>query len=161
MFAHFRAPPDPEGIPVEFVMLGLIALLIFFMFRNGKKRQQAMQELRSGVVPGAEVILQPGIFATVEEIDEEQDRLTVRSGSSTFVVHRNMVAQLTPTFSETEESGPVAPDDDPAFGSRLAEPQNGIGEASAPIEPEQTDEDTRNARPDSDQGDTPGENRPA
>jgi preprotein translocase subunit YajC len=35
-------------------MFGLIAVLIFFMFSNGKKRQQAMQELQNGLRPGAD-----------------------------------------------------------------------------------------------------------
>lgn len=102
-------------------MLGLIALLIFFMFRNGKKRQKAMQELQAGLVPGAEVLIQPGIFAVVEDIDEDEPRVTVRSGTSTFVVHRNAVAQIiAPVESEdSDETEMLAPDDDPAFGEQF------------------------------------------
>ena len=139
-------------------MLGLIALLIFFMFRNGKKRQKAMQELQAGLVPGAEVILQPGIFATVEELDEDDQRLTVRSGTSTLVVHRNMVAQIVPEHIETEEPSALAPDDDPAFGERFSERTDDTAEtddASPDTAPRDTD------RPDSDSGDSPSDNRSA
>lgn len=104
-------------------MFGLIAVLIFFMFRNGKKRQAAMQELQNGLRPGAEVMLQSGIFGTIDSIDEAENRVTLLSGGSTIVVHRNAVSQIV-TPSEAPEAdvvgGELAPDDDPAFGERIA-----------------------------------------
>lgn len=107
--------------PITIVMFALIALLIFFMFRNGKKRQAAQQELQSSVRPGAEVMLQSGIFGTIDSIDEENNKVTLRSGSSTLVVHRNAVTQVvTPSDAPVEDAAPeLAPDDDPAFGERL------------------------------------------
>ena len=65
--------------PITLVMFGLIAVLIFFMFRNGKKRQQAQQEMQNSLGPGAEVMLQGGIFGTIESIDEENNRATLVS----------------------------------------------------------------------------------
>ncbi|WP_240422881.1 preprotein translocase subunit YajC [Leucobacter sp. wl10] len=109
--------------PITIVMFALIALLIFFMFRNGKKRQAAMQELQNGLRPGAEVMLQAGIFGTIDSIDEAENRVTLTSGGSTFVVHRNAVSQIV-TPSDAPEDEPadaaLAPDDDPAFGERVA-----------------------------------------
>ena len=119
--------------PISILMFGLIAVLIFFMFRNGKKRQAAMQQLQNGLRPGAEVMLQSGIFATVVSIDEEDNRLTVQSGTSTIVVHRNAVSQIvTPVDAPETKDAPVelAPDDDPAFGERIAEERATAGEAS-------------------------------
>lgn len=110
------------------VMLGLIVLMIFFMFRNGKKRQQAMQDMQSNMRPGAEVMLQSGIYGTVEEVDEEDNRVTVRSGTSTLVVHRNAVAQIIAP-ADSDEDFDIAPDDDPEFGERIAE-ANGDDEAT-------------------------------
>jgi len=104
-------------------MFGLIAVLIFFMFRNGKKRQAAMQELQSGLRPGAEVMLQSGIFGTIDSIDEAENRVTLLSGGSTIVVHRNAVTQIVTPSSAPETDAAdaeLAPDDDPAFGERVA-----------------------------------------
>ncbi|WP_244302816.1 preprotein translocase subunit YajC [Leucobacter coleopterorum] len=104
-------------------MFGLIAVLIFFMFRNGKKRQKAMQELQSGLRPGAEIMLQSGIYGTVVEINDEENRATIQSGSSTLVVHRNAISQIvTPVDAPADAvvSPDLAPDDDPAFGERIA-----------------------------------------
>lgn len=103
-------------------MFGLIAVLIFFMFRNGKKRQAAMQELQNGLRPGAEVMLQSGIFGTVDSIDEAENRVTLVSGGTTLVVHRNAVSQIVAPSEapEADAADELAPDDDPAFGQRLA-----------------------------------------
>lgn len=108
--------------PITILMFALIALLIFFMFRNGKKRQAAMQELQNGLRPGAEVMLQSGIFGTVDAVDEEDNKVTVRSGTSTFVVHRNAVSQIIAPVEAPEDAAgaDLAPDDDPAFGERVA-----------------------------------------
>ncbi|MFC5338349.1 preprotein translocase subunit YajC [Leucobacter denitrificans] len=109
--------------PMTLIMLGLIALLIFFMFRNGRKRRAQMEEMQNNMLPGAEVMLQSGIFATIESIDEEANRVTVSSGSSTLVVHRNAIGQVvTPvdaSVEDTEQSAALAPDDDPEFGERM------------------------------------------
>lgn len=106
--------------PITIIMFGLIAVLIFFMFRNGKKRQQAMQELQNSLRPGAEVMLQSGIFATIESIDEEENRATVRSGDSTIVVHRSAIAQVVKPVEADASEGELAPDDDPEFGERIS-----------------------------------------
>lgn len=110
--------------PLSLIMFGLIAVLIFFMFRNGKKRQQAQQEMQNNVRPGAEVMLQSGIFATIESIDEEDNRVTVRSGDSSIVVHRNAIGQVVTPADAQEETTELAPDDDPEFGERVSEAQN-------------------------------------
>ena len=105
--------------PLSLVMFGLIAVLIFFMFRNGKKRQAAQREMQDNVRPGAEVMLQSGIFATIEAIDEEENRITVRSGDSSFVVHRNAIGQIVTPSDVPVETSSLAPDDDPEFGERV------------------------------------------
>lgn len=146
--------------PITLLMFGLIAVLIFFMFRNGKKRQAAQQELQNSLRPGAEVMLQSGIFGTIEEIDEEENRATIRSGNSTIVVHRSAIGQVVKPVDapESEEPASLAPDDDPAFGERIAQDQSAeqveSTDLDAPAEsadPSQTDyrEDEGPAKPQS------------
>lgn len=153
--------------PITILMFALIALLIFFMFRNGKKRQAAMQELQNGLRPGAEVMLQSGIFGTVDAVDEEDNKVTVRSGTSTFVVHRNAVSQIIAPVDAPEEAAAadLAPDDDPAFGERvangsadaatdpLAGANNTVNEATSEVTDaaEQAADEITGDRPDSDQ----------
>lgn len=139
--------------PITILMFALIGVLIFFMFRNGRKRQQAMQEMQNGLRPGAEVMLQSGIFATVEELDEEDNRLTVRSGTSTLVVHRNAVGQIvTPvtTDANDEETSSIAPDDDPAFGERLAESRDADSSDDSAASTADASEEAKNESDESD-----------
>lgn len=136
--------------PITIMMFALIALLIFFMFRNGKKRQAAMQELQNGLRPGAEVMLQSGIYGTVETLDEENNRVVLRSGTSTLEVHRNAVSQIVaPSEAAAEETATtgLAPDDDPEFGERLAN-----GKPADDAVQEQTDaaQDSEQDAPESD-----------
>lgn len=114
--------------PMTVVMFGLIAVLIFFMFRNSKKRQAQVAEMQNNMQPGAEVMLQSGIFGTIIEIDDEENRVTVMSGTSTLVVHRNAIGQVvTPVEAPAEESEAtsLAPDDDPEFGERFTAAEDG------------------------------------
>lgn len=128
--------------PMTLIMFGLIAVLIIFMIRNGKKRQQAALEMQSNLVPGAEVMLQSGIYGTVEEVDEADNRVTIRSGGSTLVVHRNAVGQIiAPVESNEEPASQVAPDDDPEFGERLAERGDQPVSGDEPVKPADPDTD--------------------
>lgn len=122
--------------PMTLIMFALIAVLIIFMIRNGKKRQQAALEMQNNLRPGAEVMLQSGIYGTIEEVDEADNRVTVRSGSSTLVVHRNAVGQIVTPAEPTEEAATeVAPDDDPEFGERVGE-ANGAGKSATADQPD-------------------------
>lgn len=143
--------------PLSIVMFGLIAVLIFFMFRNGKKRQAAQQEMQNNVRPGAQVMLQSGIFATIESVDEEENRVTVRSGDSSFVVHRNAIGQIvTPADAPADiaETSDLAPDDDPEFGERVSDVKTEAADAVADAEQAASDVVDAEA-PKADEGDAP------
>lgn len=134
--------------PMSLLMFALIAVLIFFMFRNGKKRQAAMQELQNNLRPGAEVMLQSGIFATIDSVDDEANRVTVHSGTSTLIVHRNAIGQIVTPVETAEDSNEatLAPDDDPAFGQRLnaSSDTQAVGDSTAETGPAAQDNDLDN-----------------
>ena len=135
------------------IMFGLIAVLIVFMIRNGRKRQQAAQEMQSKLRPGAEVMLQSGIYGTVEEVDEAENRVTVRSGTSTLVVHRNAVGQIiAPADSPEAPADEVAPDDDPAFGERVGGNDSPVDGEAQPGQAEAQSGEAK-PKPESEEGD--------
>ena len=101
--------------PMTLIMLGMIALLIIFMIRNGKKRREQIANLQAGVQPGAEVMLQSGIYGVVEDIDEEEQKVTLRSGTSLLIVHRSAVTTIVAPIEASDNEEPIAPDDDPSF----------------------------------------------
>lgn len=101
------------------IMLGLIGLLIIFMVRNGRKRREMLSKLQEGIRPGAQVMMQAGIYGTIESIDEDDDnRILIRSGDSTLLVHRNAIGNIVePVEAPEEVEEMLAPDDDPNFGN--------------------------------------------
>lgn len=121
--------------PMSLVMLGLIGLLIIFMVRNGRKRREQMAQMHAGIVPGAEVMLQSGIFGVVDHIDEDDDnRVTIVSGTSSMVVHRNAIGSIVQAVDAAEEpeEDQVAPDDDPEFGREHPNDDQAGGETPRP-----------------------------
>lgn len=109
--------------PLSIVMILAVVVLIFFMFRNGKKRQQAQQELRNSMTPGTDIMLGSGIYGTILSVDEENNRAVIESGTTTLEVHIQAISQVVnPTHEEAtdEAESAVAPDDDPEFGERVA-----------------------------------------
>jgi preprotein translocase subunit YajC len=94
--------------PLTIVMLAILALLIFFMVRNSRKRRADTDSLQQKMVPGAEVMTNFGLFATLLEIDEENNIAVLETGPGTTVrVHRQTLARVVedePVEEESDES---------------------------------------------------------
>ncbi|WP_311198411.1 preprotein translocase subunit YajC [Microbacterium sp. p3-SID336] len=62
-------------MPMEFVLFGLLAVLLVFMIFNTRKRTKQMkaeqEEKATKTVPGAKVLLQGGIYGTIVAFDPE------------------------------------------------------------------------------------------
>lgn len=112
--------------PFTLIMLAILAVLIFFMFRNSRKRQADARELQSKVVPGATVMTNFGMFGTIQSIDEEDNKVELEIAPGTVVtVHRQVVARVVDE-AESTEATPVVPDTvpeeltaEPEYGQRL------------------------------------------
>lgn len=112
--------------PLTIVMLGVLAMLIFFMFRNSRKRRADMENLQSKMVAGAEVMTNFGMFGTLVDLDEENNIATIEvAPGSTVRVHRQTLARVVEdepaedTESEDAELDSAA--DAPAPAPRLNE----------------------------------------
>ncbi len=81
--------------PLTIVMLAVLALLIFFMFRNSKKRKEAIAELQDKMVPGAEIMTNFGLFGTLVSVDEENNIAVIETSPGvTARVHRQTLARV-------------------------------------------------------------------
>ena len=81
--------------PLTAVMLGVLALLVFFMFRNSRKRKADLATLQDQMVPGAEVMTNFGLFGTLVSIDDDSNVATIEtSPGSTLRVHRQTLARV-------------------------------------------------------------------
>ncbi len=93
--------------PLTIVMLGILALLIFFMFRNSRKRKADLELLQEKMVPGAEVMTNVGLFGTLVSVDDDTNVATIEtSPGSTVRVHRQTLARVVedePVIDDADE----------------------------------------------------------
>ncbi|MFC9919137.1 preprotein translocase subunit YajC [Agromyces binzhouensis] len=110
--------------PLTLIMLAVLAVLIFFMFRNSRKRQAEARELQSKVAPGATVMTNFGVFGTILSIDEEENRVELESSPGTVLtVHRQTIARVVEPVDAPAEAT-AAIDGEPEFGERADESPN-------------------------------------
>ncbi|MGX5680366.1 preprotein translocase subunit YajC [Schumannella luteola] len=92
--------------PLTIGMLVILAVLIFFMFRNSRKRRQQAEELQTKMVPGARVMTNYGLFGTLKSVDEVANEAELEVSPGVVVtVHRQTLAKVV----EAGETDPTAP----------------------------------------------------
>ena len=79
----------------NYALLAVLAVLVFFMFRNSRKRKQQQEELKSKIVPGAEIMTNFGLFGTLLSVDELSNVAEVETSPGNIVrVHRQTIAKV-------------------------------------------------------------------
>ncbi|MEO6201150.1 MAG: preprotein translocase subunit YajC [Cryobacterium sp.] len=115
--------------PITLIMLAVLAMLVFFMFRNGRKRKRDLEALQSQMVAGADVMTNFGMYGTIVSIDEEENKVALEIAPGTVVhIHRQTIARVVEPIAAESEESPVAElgeDSDtlmgePEFGQRVA-----------------------------------------
>lgn len=135
--------------PLTIGMLVILGVLVFFMFRNSRKRKAMQEELAAKIVPGAEVMTNFGLFGTLKSIDEVAKVAELELSKGIVVrVHSQTIAKVVTTDDidpnaprsveeamaianrEAEERDRVKlnedtaiPLDEPAYGERVEEPK--------------------------------------
>ncbi|KZE94057.1 hypothetical protein AVP42_01267 [Agromyces sp. NDB4Y10] len=108
--------------PFTIIMLAVLAVLIFFMFRNSRKRQQEMRDLQSKVVPGAQVMTNFGVFGTILSIDEDENKVELEAGPGTVLtVHRQTIARVIDAVEAPVAGSTPVIETEPEFGERADE----------------------------------------
>lgn len=94
--------------------LGLLVLMMIFMWRSNKKRTTAQQELRSKIQPGAEIMTQSGIFGTLLSVDEATNVATVETSPGVLIrVHNQTIAHVVePTIDVPNDASALTGDTD-------------------------------------------------
>ena len=90
--------------PLTIGLFALLAVMIFFMFRNSRKRRRDAEEMQAKLQPGAEVMTQHGIYGTLISIDDEKNEAVIETTPGTRLrVHRQTVARvIDPTVAEED-----------------------------------------------------------
>lgn len=82
---------DPTTFILPIVLIGLIIV----MYRNSRKRKAATEELKSQIVPGANIMTNFGLFGTLVSIDEVSNEAEIEVSPGTIVrVHRQTIAKV-------------------------------------------------------------------
>ena len=107
-------------------MLAVLAVLVFFMFRNGRKRKKDQEALQATMVPGADVMTNFGMYGTITAIDEEANKVELQIAPGVVVeIHRQTIARVVePVVAEDLDDSSVDNTDsltEPEFGQRVSE----------------------------------------
>ena len=109
------------------VMLAVLAVLVFFMFRNGRKRKKDQEALQATMVPGADVMTNFGMYGTIIAIDEEANKVELQIAPGVIVeIHRQTIARVVePIVADDVEDDSTVDNIDslnePEFGQRVVE----------------------------------------
>ena len=89
--ADAAAQPAPAGSGSFWIMIiAMIAVMYFFMWRPESKRRKQMEEFRNNLKKGDKVITAGGIYGTIKEIQPTSLLIEVDS-NVTLRVDKNMV----------------------------------------------------------------------
>ncbi|GHD77435.1 preprotein translocase subunit YajC [Salinibacterium amurskyense] len=92
--------------PLSIAMLAILGVLIFFMFRNSRKRKAQMEELRDQMVPGVEVMTNFGLFGTLITMDTVKNEAEIEISKGVVVkVHSQTLAKVV-TEDAVEDGAP-------------------------------------------------------
>lgn len=129
--------------PITIIMLAVLAVLIFFMFRNSRKRQADAREMQAKVQPGAQVMTNFGVFGTILSIDEDENQVLLETSPGTILtVHRQTIARV---VEPTVAADATPATDEPAFGERVTEtPADETPADASGTDPSATDENPDN-----------------
>lgn len=111
----------------------VFAIMIFFMFRNSRKRRRDQEEMQSKLLPGAEVMTSHGIYGTVVSLDDEKNEAIIESTPGTRLrLHRQTLTRVVePAVDEiasndgSAETTVDAPTTNGQIGHGAAEPEFG------------------------------------
>lgn len=106
--------------PFTIIMLAVLAVLIFFMFRNSRKRQAEARNLQSKVQPGAKVMTNFGVFGTILSIDEDENQVLLETSPGTVLtVHRQTVARVVEPVAVAGATEVAPAEGEPEYGERV------------------------------------------
>jgi preprotein translocase subunit YajC len=80
---------------LNIALVVVLALFVIYAFRNSRKNKAKQAELKSQIVPGAEVMTNFGLFGTLLSIDEVSNVAEIETSPGNVVrVHRQTLAKV-------------------------------------------------------------------
>ena len=122
--------------PLSIAMLAILGVLIFFMFRNSRKRKAQMAELRDQMLPGVEVMTNFGLFGTLIANDTVANSAEIEISKGVIVkVHSQTLAKVV-VDEVTEDGAPRSVEEAMEIANReAAERESGKETSQAATKP--------------------------
>jgi len=95
------AQSTSSGSPLSFLIFLLPLGLLWYLFRNQKKRMADQQALQQAAEVGDEVLTTSGIFGTIIEADDEEGTVVVEIAPGTQI--KMVRAGIARTLTEDDE----------------------------------------------------------
>jgi len=113
--------------PLTIGMLVILAVLIFFMFRNTRKRKAQQEELAAKIVPGADIMTNFGLFGKLLSVDEITNVAEVETSPGNIVrVHRQTIAKVVTADENGDPDAPRSVEEAMAIANREAEERDRV-----------------------------------
>jgi preprotein translocase subunit YajC len=131
---------------LNIALVVVLALFVFYAFRNSRKTKAKQEELKSQIVPGVEVMTNFGLFGTLVSVDEVSNVAELEVSPGNIVrVHRQTLAKVV-TETEVAEGEPRSVEEAMAIANREAEARERAARGESPefgelAEPKTTDAD--------------------
>ena len=136
-----------DGLTIA--MLAVLAVLVFFMFRNSRKRKAQQEELRKQIVPGADVMTNFGLFGKLVSVDEVTKVAELEVAPGNIVrVHSQTIAKVVDEAAGTVDGEPRSVEEAMAIANREAEEREAAAakDAAEPQYGERVDETATEAK---------------
>lgn len=136
-----------DGLTIA--MLAVLAVLVFFMFRNSRKRKTQQEELRKQIVPGADVMTNFGLFGKLVSIDEAAKVSELEVAPGVIVrVHSQTIAKVVDEVAGTIDGEPRSVEEAMAIANREEAEREAAKakDAAAPQYGERVEEPTAEAK---------------
>ncbi len=90
----------PQGGGMMWIMLiGIFAIMYFFMIRPQRKQQKELQNFRAGLKKGDKVVTAGGIYGTIDQVEERTVLIKVDGDVKLRVAKDSLVKD----FSDTQK----------------------------------------------------------
>jgi preprotein translocase subunit YajC len=102
----FAMAPPAEGkeggspFGMLFLIVGIFAIMYFFMIRPQKKQQQKKQEMINSLQPGARIMTTGGIYGEVKQVKDTTVRVQI-DDHTRIEIAKNAVASVISTEDDT------------------------------------------------------------
>ncbi|MBS1771926.1 MAG: preprotein translocase subunit YajC [Bacteroidetes bacterium] len=113
MFANLNAillqAQPPSAMPQLLIMVGMVAVMYFFMIRPQSKRAKEQKKFSEGISAGEKIVTTAGIHAVINRVNEDGTLQVEVSRGSFMTIDRSAVSmEMTNAFRKKTEGAAVA-----------------------------------------------------